>query len=307
MDDNQNTDLDKPISEILEVFRRFDGIYQREAVDAAIARKEEITPYLMTILENVLADPKQYADDQDLQDHIYAVMLLGHFREQRAHRLIIDTFSLPDDLTHDLFGDISTENLPMLLINTCGGFLEDIKSMVLNKSADDYCRVSAAQALAYAVVKGYADRKEVVAFFGTLFAGNEAGEDSDFWGLLAATILDLYPAEIIGVLQKGYEDGLIFPGIIDYESFEEALEMGEARCLERLRIDYEYNNSLDDLHKAMSWWACFHHDDDDDDAFGPVDMDSPVPPAMGKSRQEKAKAKKKRKQAKASRKKNRRR
>mgnify|MGYP006295915079 CR=1 FL=1 len=299
MSSNHDSITDKPISEILEAFRIFDGAYKREAIDAAIARKEEITPYLITILENVLADPQPYADDQDLQDHIYAVMLLGHFREQRAHRLIIDIFSLPDDLPHEMFGDISTGDLPTLLINTCGGSLEDIESMIVNRSVDDYCRVAAAQALSYAVVEGYADRKATVEFFGTLFTGDEAGEDSDFWGLIAATILYLYPAEIIDVLQKGYEDDLIFAGIIDYESFEEALGMGEAWCLERLRDDYEHN-SLDDLHKAMAWWACFHPDN----KGGPL-ADSPG--KTGKSKKQKAKAKKKRKKAKASRKKNRRR
>lgn len=32
------------------------------------------------ILENVLADPAKYAEDEMLYDHIYAVMLLGHFK-----------------------------------------------------------------------------------------------------------------------------------------------------------------------------------------------------------------------------------
>ena len=299
MNSNHDSIADKPISEILEAFRIYDGVYKREAVDAAIARKEEITPYLIAVLEKVLADPQSYADDQDLQDHIYAVMLLGHFREERAHRLIIDIFSLPDSLPHDLFGEISTGNLPLLLINTCGGSLDGIKSMIVNRSIDDYCRVSAGQALAYAVVEGYADRKTVVDFFGTLFTGKEAGEDSDFWGLIAATSCDLYPVEIIGILNKGYEDGLIYPDVIDFESFEDALEKGETWCLERLRDDYD-RNSLDDLHKAMSWWACFHPDDKDDFLPGGTGR-------TDKPKKQKAKDKKKRKQAKASRKKNRRR
>ena len=109
----------------------------------------------------------------------------------------------------------------------------------------------------------------------------------------------LYPAEIIDVLQKGYEDGLIYPEIIGFESFEDALKKGEAWCLERMRDDYE-NNSLDDLHKAMSWWACFHPDDEDD-------FLSDSPGRTEKPKKQKAKDKKKRKQAKASRRKNRRR
>jgi len=48
------------INDILEAFKNFDGIYEREQVDAAIELKEEITPHLIEILENVLADPDPY-------------------------------------------------------------------------------------------------------------------------------------------------------------------------------------------------------------------------------------------------------
>jgi hypothetical protein len=41
------------ITEILETFKIFDGNYKREQVDAAIELKEEITPFLIKILENV--------------------------------------------------------------------------------------------------------------------------------------------------------------------------------------------------------------------------------------------------------------
>lgn len=31
-------------------------------------------------------------------------MLLGHFKDSRAHNLIIDLFSLPDEIPHELYG-----------------------------------------------------------------------------------------------------------------------------------------------------------------------------------------------------------
>ena len=66
------------LNEILEAFKIFDGNYKREKVDAAIELKEAITPHLIEILENVLADPDPYIKNENLYDHIYAWMLLGH-------------------------------------------------------------------------------------------------------------------------------------------------------------------------------------------------------------------------------------
>jgi len=56
------------------------GFISENNIDAAIMQKQEITPRLIEILENVLADPAKYAEDEMLYDHIYAVMLLGHFK-----------------------------------------------------------------------------------------------------------------------------------------------------------------------------------------------------------------------------------
>jgi hypothetical protein len=299
------------ITEILEAFRIFDGNYKREQVDAAVELKEEITPFLIEILEKVLADPDVYLENDDLYDHIYSFMLLGHFRESKAHDVIVDLFSLPDKIPHELFGDLTTSDLPVILLHTSGGSIERIKSMAANDDVDDYCRISALNAMAYAVVEGIASREEVLKFYGTLFTGNETDEESDFWGLLANFVCDLYPEELMDTIKKAYNNGLIASGMIRYENFEQALEDGKERCLERLKSDLE-RQSLDDIHDSMSWWACFNEasqiysaqDPDDLINYSPLTASNQSSHKMNKKKK-KAK-KRKRKQAKASKRKNRR-
>lgn len=305
---NDNND-DFTIPGILESFNIYDGIYKREQIDAAINMKDEITPYLIEILENAHTDYEKYISDENLYDHIYALMLLGHFKEPKSHKVIVDLFSLPGDIPDKLFGDLTTSNLPIILLNTCGGSVELIKSLILNKDAYDYCRVSACQALAYAVIKEYVSRESVLELFGTVFIGEEAGDMSDFWGIMADSVCALYPEEIIDVIQQGYEDGLIMPGMTNYSDFEDALELGKDECLEKLKVDLE-RNSFEDIHDTMSWWACFN---DKSDVLSPssgmgnglLPDDSGHPSSKSQEKKKKAK-KKKRKQAKASKKKNRR-
>lgn len=91
------------ISEILNGLKIYDGVYKKELIEAAIERKEEITPFLINILKQVLSDTAEYIDHNEYHDHIYALMLLGHFKEHRAHKVIVDLFSLPDDIPHELF------------------------------------------------------------------------------------------------------------------------------------------------------------------------------------------------------------
>ncbi|MEA1899839.1 MAG: DUF1186 domain-containing protein, partial [Thermodesulfobacteriota bacterium] len=175
--------------------------------------------------------------------------------------------------------------------------------------ADDFCRISACEALAYAVVEGYVSREDVVTFFGTLFTGKETDLISDFWGLMAIIVCNLYPEEIIEIIKQAYDDDLIMPGMIPYSEFEDALKLGKNKCLKRLKNDLE-RQSLDDIHGSMSWWACFNEESktfssstDLKDDFYPTDNDQ----TSSKSQKNKKKAKKKkRKQTKASKKKNRR-
>jgi hypothetical protein len=144
-----------------------------------------------------------------------------------------------------------------------------------------------------------------------LFNPDETDEYSDFWGLLANFVCDLYPEEMMDTIEKAYEEDLINPGVISYEAFETALEDGKEECLGRLKADLELR-SLDDIHASMSWWACFNKESQ----LAPTssDLDSPAhfdvfdQPARNfkKKRKKNKAAKKKRKQAKAARRKNRR-
>jgi hypothetical protein len=101
-------------------------------------------------------------------------------------------------------------------------------------------------------------------------------------------------------IQEAYESGLISPGIIGYEEFEDALRDGKEKCLSKLKVDLEYR-SLDNIHGSMSWWACFKQENEL--PTSPV-VDSLA--AIDRKKSRKKKAKKKRKKAKASKKKNRR-
>lgn len=294
-----------PISEILAELRIFDGKYKKEHVDAAIAQKDKIIPHLIQILENVLSNPKEYTRDENRHDHIYAFMLLGFFKETAAHNLIADIFSLKEGIPETLYGDLIREDLEIVLLNTCGGSLDRIKSMILDKELDVYCRISACRAFAYAVVLAYVSRQEVVEFFGPLFTVTEADKTSGFWDFLAATLADLYPVEIMDVITNAYESGLISSGFVAYKDFEQSLEMGEEKCLDHLRRNYE-SQRLDDFHKSISWWACFRKNST---KSSPAAIQSSDPFQMKKqkkSQKQKKAARQKRRQTKKSRKKNRR-
>jgi hypothetical protein len=248
------------IDEILAGLDIYDGKYKREQIEAALNQKEEIIPHLIAILEKVRDNPEKYTGDSDHHAHVYALMLLGHWRETKAHQVIVDLSSLPDPFPYDLFGDIITEDLSIILLRTCGGSVEKIKELVTNKNADEYSRGSGITAIAYAVVEGTITREDALSFFGGFF-DEDPTEDSTFYSQLACAICDLYPEELMDKIQVGFEQELIDKSWIGIESFQEALEDGKEKSLAHLS-EKSSTGSLDDMHGSMEWWACFNREKD---------------------------------------------
>lgn len=288
------------INELLKSFEIYNKKYKRDEIDEALTRREEITPHLISVLEKVLQEPEKYAEpDNDYWGHIYAFMLLGHFCETKAHDVIIDLFSLPNDLASDLFGDSVTGDLPIVLLRTCGGSTDRIKDLILDKSAYDYCRGSALQALSYALIAGYITREEILSFYRELFSEEESPE-SAFHDILATCVYDIYPEELMETIEKAYDEGLIHPGYISYEDFTEVLKGSKEKRINSLRAEIE-ERQIDNIHDSMSWWACFTQPQRS------LSNDSSIKLLKNKPKQDKKNKKSKKKQSKASKKANRKR
>ena len=301
------TDTDNKIQEILATFEPYDGVYHRQAVDDAIQLQEEITPHLIVIVQDVATNPGKYILN-DIASNIYALMLLAYFQESKAHQSIVELFSLPEHFIDPLFGDLITEDLPSILVQTCGGDVEQIKQLILNKNAYEYCRSGAATALTYAVIKGYESREDAQQFLSTLFTGTEDDNpDSGFWAMILDDLVNLYPEELMPVVEKAFADDLIDEFFIDLDYMRELMAKGEEAMLQRLREEME-QRAIDDIHTQISWWAMFDSEEDDNVASSSF---MPTPSLLNTStvstsKKKKAKKKNKRKMAKASKKKNRR-
>jgi hypothetical protein len=244
-------DIEKLVFE-LEIY---DGNYKREHVSYALEHQEEITPYLLNILKCVTDDPLTFIQNDDYCGHIYALILLGYFKKVKAHNLIIDLFSIPEQFIQELFGDIANETLQGALYQTCGGSLKSIKQVALNKNIPDSTRNSATSALLYAVVDDIASREEILTFLSSLFTGNETEKPSDFWNFVACDICDLCPdTHSYEVIKKAYSEGLIEEKTIGFEEFQNAIDLGVEKSLNHIRREKSHRLP-DDIHDLLSRWV----------------------------------------------------
>jgi hypothetical protein len=249
------------IDEILEEFAWFDGKFKREAVDAAVARRDEIIPELLLVLEEI-ADPEMAAGldaDGGYMAHLYAMYLLAQFRETRAYPLMVRIGLLPSDLLESLFGDCITESFGAVLASVCGGALEGIQSLIENPDADEWVRGAGLGGLTTLVAAGVKSREEIIDYFGLLFHGKLTDKNEIVWTDLVNYSVDVYAPELLGDIERAYEEGLIDTTMIDLDDVRKDLAQGEEWALARLATN-PHRRLVDDTVKEMEGWASFKED-----------------------------------------------
>jgi len=250
------------IDEIIEQFAWFDGKFEREAVEAAVARRDEIIPELLLVLEEI-ADPELAAGldaDGEYMAHLYAMFLLAQFRETRAYPHLVKIASLPSDLLESLFGDCIAESFGAVLASVCGGDLDGIQSIIENPNADEWVRGAALGGLVTLVAVGVKSREEILSYFASLFHGKLTDRNEIVWSYLVLESTALYAPELLREIEQAYEQGLIDTMLITLDDVKADLAQGKEWALAKLAAD-SHRRLVDDTVKEMGWWASFKEDE----------------------------------------------
>ncbi len=255
------------IHRLLARFNLLSNTYMRDEIEAAMQLQEEITPYLLDIIETVAANPLVYALEGH-NGHVYAAALLAHFQEPAAHLPLIRAFSITEEQLVELWGDTTTETLPTMLYRTCNGSMAAIKDLIVNRDVDQYVRCAAMEALSYIVASDPSKRDEAVLFLQGQFTGEEADRESYFWGNLAATLCDIHPGESMEIIRKAYAENIVPTSFIDLESVEEANARDKEATMESLQV-WANSRMPSDIHGYISWYSEFQKEE----------YSQPTPPA----------------------------
>jgi len=118
------------VAEILEQLELNRGSFPREAVEAAVERRKEITPELLRILDEAADRPEELVAREAYLAHIFAFYLLAQFREPAAYPRIIRFFRLPGKLALDATGELATEGLDRILASVAHGDAAPIRRLI---------------------------------------------------------------------------------------------------------------------------------------------------------------------------------
>ena len=242
------------VEEILCCFKNVTGSFPTEALNLALAKQEEITPYLLEILKNIISSPDSF--ELDRMDHIFSLYLLSKFREKKAFPFIIAFASLSSNKLEELFGDCITEGVPRFIISTFNGDLLSIKKVIENEKNDKWYRGVGLRSLLGLFALGFTQRDELINYFRSLFYSKHI-DDMNFASHLVNVCSDFYPEELKNEINMLFGANKVDTDIINKEWVEDVLRETKEKCLSK----YIYNNHIcqpiDDVEAEMCWMSAF--------------------------------------------------
>ena len=258
------------IEHILETLDGYAGPFPVHLVAECVARREEITPLLLQILERLADDPAAWPNYEDRMAHIYALYMLALFREKRAYPLMVRIFLVPGEDILELTGDAVLNNGTQMLASVFDGDLSGIKALIENEQANPYMRSIAMEALVKLVAAGRLARSEVVEYFLGLFRTMERTPGYQ-WDSLAMACTDLWPREFMDELELAFDEGLVDDSSLEWGDITGAMAQGLAACLQGALRRGAF---ITDLAQDMGWMQAFSTDHRREAANTPRSPDS---------------------------------
>jgi Protein of unknown function (DUF1186)/SEC-C motif len=227
--------------------------FPKKAIQEIIARREEMIPHLLAVLESAHANPGDYVNGRKAMFCTYAAYLLAQFRETRAYRPLMALLNLGGNIPSDVFGDSISEDMHNIVASVYDGDEELLRKLIENSSADEYARACAGlKAYPVLVHAGMLTMESVENYFRELFEGKLQREHCHVWNSLCSMSGDLGFASLLPHVRKAFEEGLC-------DRFFDHLTDIERRAKSGGDVNWSGDCQLvNDVVPMMEWWACFH-------------------------------------------------
>lgn len=187
---------------------RCDGLFawERDAIDAEVDC-EQTTLCLLQILADAASDPRRFDNPGAVAAAQYALVTLARRREPRAHAAVLEIARLPEAQIERVFESFVFEGLGAFLLATCGGDVDGIRGLLVDRAALPTCRAHAGEALALAVSLGHAERDDVVRLLASLLTPAEGRTAPR--GIWVDCMLQLGATEHEHALRRAWDEGLL--------------------------------------------------------------------------------------------------
>lgn len=227
--------------------------FPKATLKEIVARKEEMIPHLIAILESATANPAEYLEGPRVMLPNYAAYLLAQFRETRAYQPLLALLNLEGNLAEGILGDTITEDIFNIVACVFDGDEQPLRCLIENSSANEYARACGGL-LSYTALlhAGRFKAEEVERYFQDLLDHKLEREPSHVWNNICRISADLGFADHMPLIRRAFEDDLCDLMFDSLAYIEKRITSGGDPRWSRIC------QPIDDVVAIMQNWACFN-------------------------------------------------
>lgn len=250
------------IEEIVNELKYYNGKMPKEALEAAITQKDEITPELLNMLDYALKNIEQICNGTDkFFGYSYALLLLAEFKEKRAFKYIIELLNKDQEIIEYILGDSFTDYLARLLASTYDGDDKALFSIIENNEIDEFVRSCALLSLSILYLNGVKDRGFIVNYFRKLIETKNEDYDSYIYYELFDEIKNLKLIELSDLVEKLYKV------VEEKDDIEELEKIFKNKNYKINKNEYPFRPYYEYMHDSINliqMWECFANNNNEE-------------------------------------------
>jgi hypothetical protein len=237
-----------------------DHPYPREIVQEMIDRHEEITPFLLEVLEDAIQRPKHYLKGGNWKLVTFSSYLLAQFRVTAAFKPLCALLAGPEETTDELFGDMITEDMGNILASVFDGDDAPLRALVESRKVYEFVRGSTAtKCYQCLLAAGRISLEALEAYATELLSSRLKREPCVVWDCWTELCADLGFASTVPLIEKAIDDNLCDPW---YYGFDELLKAAGSGGNESWK---ESAGLIGDTIQETSWWATWEKSEGQED------------------------------------------
>lgn len=240
------TELDRIVADLDVEFR----VLPEGAIREAREHRDLIVPRLIEVLKKAIARARA-GDTRERQAHFFAVFLLTEFKADEAFPVMLEAFSLPDDLPSELLGDAVYELPARILALFRGDSLETIESLIDDETAVESLRWQAATSYLHLVREGRIERDEAVRRLQRHLRRAIDQNDAEVATALVSELSNYAPVEALDDISEAYQRNLVETFMIGLDDVKRSIAEGEAGF--RQELGWCRSLDVDTLEELRTW------------------------------------------------------
>jgi hypothetical protein len=244
-------------AEIMRELAR-DDIFPKAAMAEAGARREEMVPIFVDVVDRLARQRISEMQDSDLMALIPVFHLLGEWQDPRAYRPLVQMLRRPTQVIDHLLGDAVTETSFRVIAGTFDGDLQPVINAIEDKKADEFARSSLMSALVL-IAQLHASQRPVIEDYFRSFRQRCPKAPTDVLTGWMDAIAALGLEDMSEAVRDVFDKDLIPQDYCDFGHFLEDLDAtrkGSVSPANRRHQKLLITDAIDELSK----WHCYSDD-----------------------------------------------